>query len=180
MGGGDPRERASRWAAGVSLLLAFGCASPVFVKEGSDFRHQAAGFRVASPATLDSRWSRVNVQGDVLSFEGPGGVLMSLQTSCRTRRADLRLLANHLQIGLPEHAQRDSRPVRVGGMEGWSRTFDVRGAKGVVRVRTVTAVYGNCVLDWVLTGGTRFEDAQPLFDVWWGSFEAEPEREEAE
>jgi len=65
-------------------------------------------------------------------------------------------------------------------MEGWSRTFDVRGAKGVVRVRTVTAVYGNCVLDWVLTGGTRFEDAQPLFDVWWGSFEAEPEREEAE
>jgi len=160
----------------MSLLFALGCASPVFVKEGSGFRHQSAGFRVVSPAKLDPRWSRSSVRGDVLSFEGPGGVLMSLQSSCRQRRADLRLLANHLQIGLPERASRDSRPVQVGGLEGWSRTLDVRGPNGVVRVRTITVVHGDCVLDWVLTGGRQFEDAQPIFEDWWQSFEVEVER----
>jgi len=179
MGGGDPRERASRWAAGVLLPLALGCASPAFVAEGGGFRHRSAAFRVVSPALLEPAWHRVSVQGDVLSFEGPGSVLMGLQASCRPRRASLRLLAHHLQIGLPEYAQRDSRPVRVGSLEAWSRTIDVRGPGGVVRVRTITAIYGDCVLDWVLTGGPRFEDAQPLFDAWWGSFEPEPKGGEA-
>lgn len=143
--------------------------------EGNGFHNRAAGFFVASPALLEPAWSRVIVEGEVLSFEGPGRVLMSLQASCRPQRASLRLLAQHLQIGLPEHTQRDSRPVRVGAMKGWSRTFDVRGPEGVVRVRTITGVYRNCVLDWVLTGGASFEDAQTLFDSWWGSFEPEPE-----
>lgn len=179
MGGGDPRERASRWVTGVLLLLGLGCATPAFVEEDRGFRHRSASFRVASPALLAPEWSRVSVQGDALSFEGPGNSLMSLQASCRPRRANVQMLAHHLHIGLPEHAQRKSGPVRVGTMEGWSRTFDVRSEEGVVRVRTITGVHGDCVLDWVLTGGTSFEDAQPLFDAWWGSFEPEPEGEEA-
>ena len=83
------------------------------------------------------------------------------------------MLARHLQIGLPERTQRDSRPLRIGETAGWSRTLDVRGPEGVVRVETVTVVYENCVLDWVLTGGASFEDAKPLFDAWWSSFEPE-------
>ena len=179
MGGGDSRESASRWGAGVSLLLALGCASSAFVTDASGFLHRSAGFYVASPALLEPAWRRVDVEGKAISFQGPRGAIMSLQSSCRPRRASPRLLAQHLQIGLPERAQRDSRAVRAGTLEGWSRTFDVRGPSGVVRVRTVTAVYGDCVLDWVLTGDASFEAAQPLFDTWWGSFESEPNGGEA-
>ena len=159
------------------FLLALGCANPAFVTDGSGFRHRLPGFQVASPTLLEPSWRRVEVDGEALSFRGPRGAIMSLQASCRPRRASPRLLAQHLQIGLPERAQRDSRAVRAGTLDAWSRIFDVRGPQGVVRVRTVTAVYRDCVLDWVLSGDASFEDAQPLFDSWWGSFEPEPEPE---
>ena len=161
------------------LLLALGCASSAFVTDGSGFRHRLAGFHVASPSVLEPDWRRLEVEGKALSFRGPRGAIMSLQSSCRPRRASPRLLAQHLQIGLPERAQRDSREVQAGTLDAWSRTFDVRGPRGVIRVRTVTAVYRDCVLDWVLSGDASFEAAQPLFDAWWGSFEPELEGGEA-
>jgi hypothetical protein len=59
-------------------------------------------------------------------------------------------------------------PAVVDGRDAWTQTFDTPEG---VRIKTVTVVAGDCVIDWILAAqqNPSFGDAERAFDTWWSA-----------
>jgi hypothetical protein len=117
-------------------------------------------------------WREQGVEGADLAFRRPDGAALSLQTSCRKRRASPQILARHLTLGSVDERLLGSAPVELHGDSGWSQSFETREQDVVVHVKTVSVVGEGCVYDWVLVTreASAFEALEPIFDAWWQSF----------
>ncbi len=165
-----PVARAGLLLGGTfAVALAFGCASDLVARPGG-FEHRRHGYTLGLPPDDGTPWRRVSVEDAVLSFRRPGPVLMSLQSRCGVPLAAPRILARHLTIGFERPALRHAGPIELDGRTGWTQTFEAADAASPVRVKTVTVVCGDCIVDWILTARRGFEAAEPLFDAWWASF----------
>jgi hypothetical protein len=153
------------------ILQTSACASdPVF--EDGRYRHRRHHYSIAAPAGEDPAWQRVEVEGAVLAFQGPGGATMSLLERCGRSSADPRILARQLLIGLEGRALVAEGPIGEGegGAEGWIQRVEATAGGKVVRLKTVTRVSGACSYDWILVSPGEIEGLEAVFDGWWMSF----------
>ena len=81
------------------------------------------------------------------------------------------MLARSLLIGVDQRVLRQSGPVAVGSLQGWSQVVDVEESGRVRRLKTVTLLAERCSYDFLLIAGDDFEGLEPGFDAWWGGFE---------
>lgn len=164
-------------SAGLALLavlalpLSLGCAGAVVERDGR-VSHRDHGWSVAAPS---AQWQRAGLEGAALSYRTPSRALVVLQSRCDVPVAQPQILARHLMIGLGARTLRQSGPVGIGSLRGWSQTFDTDHDGRLVRVKTVTIVAGKCTFDWILSAETGFESVEADFDAWWQSFELDPE-----
>jgi hypothetical protein len=157
----------------LGLLVASACAGPIAKVDGG-YRHRSLDYSIGRPE--GPGWERVAVKGADLTFRGPGGAAMSLQSRCGRPVATAELMARHLVIGFRERALVAATPVAIDGRSGWSQSFDTRGKGGAARVKTVTLVAGSCSFDWVLVTHAAEPAAEAAFDAWWGGFRLDPQR----
>ena len=163
--------RPSRWLALVLLVGPLvGCAKDLLWRDGRAV-HPELGFSVAAPADTQL-WQPIVVDGSWLAYRHESGSHMSLQTRCFRRFLNAQLRARHLLIGVEPRELRQSGPVAVGAIGGWSQVVDV-GGRAPVRVKTVTLLVEECAYDWVLTSRDDFDALEPSFDAWWQSFARE-------
>ncbi len=153
--------------AALGLGVVSACASEV-ARDGSVYRHRSLGYTVAAP---DERWSRIDVEGSVLAFRAPDGATMSMLTRCQKSGAVAAVLARQLLIGLGDRTLRQAGPVLIEGRNGWGQLLDVRNGTRTARLKTITVVVDQCVVDWVLVGTGDFEVAERSFDAWWSTFQ---------
>jgi hypothetical protein len=164
--GPEARERPVGRAL-LGLVLALACAGDLAAVEGG-FRHRRHGYTLSVPGGAGRPWERVEIEGAVIAFRRPGPETISVQSSCGRTVSDPAILARHLVIGVDRQALEQAGPTLVDGHNAWTQTFDT--AEGV-RIKTVTAVAGDCVIDWILAarGGEDFAAAEADFDAWWSA-----------
>jgi hypothetical protein len=151
--------------APLGLLLILGCAGDLVAVDGG-FRHRRHGYTLSEPEGSDPPWKRVEIKGAAIAFRRRGPQTISVQSSCRRSVTDPAILSRHLVIGIEGQQLQQAGPTVVDGRNAWTQTFDTpRG----VRIKTVTVVAGECVIDWILAAqrGPGFEDAERAFDAWW-------------
>lgn len=176
-GAGSRTTPGASGAASLCTLLFLGCASHLMAVDGV-FRNVEHGYSILAPG--DPAWRRIDLEGTDLAYRRPGPATMSLQSRCGKPVAEAQIMARHLVIGVRERTVRQAGPVPVSGGTGWTQTFDTLHDGVGVRVKTVTLVGRGCTFDWTLVAAGRFEEAEPSFDAWWGSFRldgAEPPAE---
>jgi hypothetical protein len=151
----------------LGLLLILGCAGDLVAVEGG-FRHRRHGYTLGAPDGSGPPWQRVEIEGAVIAFRRPGPQTVSVQSSCGRSVTDPAILSRHLVIGVDRQVVQQAGPALVDGRNGWTQTFDTPEG---VRIKTVTAVAGDCVIDWILAAkrGPDFEDAERAFDAWWSA-----------
>ena len=149
------------------LLLILGCAGDLVAVEGG-FRHRRHGYTLGTPEGPGAPWHRVEIDGAVIAFRRPGPQTVSVQSSCGRSVADPAILSRHLVIGVDRQVLQQAGPAVVDGRNGWTQTFDTPEG---VRIKTVTTVTGDCVIDWILAAqrGPGFEGAERVFDAWWSA-----------
>jgi hypothetical protein len=149
------------------LLLILGCAGDLVAVDGG-FRHRRHGYTLGAPEGPGAPWHRVEIDGAVIAFRRPGPLTISVQSSCGRSVTDPAILSRHLVIGVDRQVLQQAGPAVVDGRNGWTQTFDTPEG---VRIKTVTAVAGDCVIDWILAAkrGPDFEDAERAFDAWWSA-----------
>ncbi len=153
--------------AALGLLVVSACAAEV-VRDGSIYRHRRLGYTIAAP---DERWSRIDVEGSVLAFRAPDGATMSMLTRCQKSDAVAAVLARQLLIGVEDRTLRQAGPVLIAGRNGWGQLFEVRNGTRTARLKTITVVVDQCVVDWVLVGTSDFGVVERSFDAWWSTFQ---------
>ena len=94
---------------------------------------------------------------------------MSVQSVCERPVAKPAVMARHLLIGARERSLRQAGPVEVDGLDGWVQVFDIPEGSARVQVKTITAVSGPCVFDWLLASRGSVDRVEPEFDAWWQS-----------
>ena len=151
----------------LGLLLILGCAGDLVAFEGG-FRHRRHGYTLSVPEGSDPPWQRVKIEGAAIAFRRRGPQTISVQSSCRRSVTDPAILSRHLVIGIDGQLLQQAGPAVVDGRSAWTQTFDTPGG---VRIKTVTVVAGDCVVDWLLAArrGPGFEDAERIFDAWWSA-----------
>ena len=151
----------------LGLLLILGCAGDLVAVEGG-FRHRRHGYILGLPEGTDPPWHRVEIEGAVIAFRRPGPQTISVQSSCGRSVTDPAILSRHLVIGVDRQVLEQAGPTVVDGRNAWTQTFDTPEG---VRIKTVTAVVSDCVIDWILAArqGPGFEDAERAFDAWWSA-----------
>ena len=151
--------------APLGLLLILGCAGDLVAVEGG-FRHRRHGYTLSVPERSDPPWERVEIEGAAIAFRRPGPQTISVQSSCRRSVTAPAIMSRHLVIGVDGQLLQQAGPAVVDGRNAWTQTFDTPEG---VRIKTVTTVTGDCVIDWILAAqrGPGFEDAERVFDAWW-------------
>ena len=170
------RNAATRRCAvpvGLVLVLALllGCASDFLAIDGG-FRHSAHGYTLGLPNGPGPPWMRVRVEDAQIAFRRPGPQTISVQSRCGQPLTSPSILARHLLIGVSPRTLREAGPTEVDGRSAWTQTVD---AAGGVRLKTVTTVMDDCVVDWILAApaGANFELAERAFDRWRATFRLE-------
>lgn len=158
-------------AAVLGLVLNFGCAGDFAAIDGG-FRHRNHGYTLGMPNGPGPPWARVEGKDLKLGFRRPGPQTISVQSRCGQPLTSPSILARHLLIGVSPRTLREAGPTEVDGRSAWTQTFD---AGGGVRLKTVTTVMDDCVIDWILAApaGANFELAEPAFDRWRATFRLE-------
>jgi hypothetical protein len=151
----------------LGLVLTLSCAGDLAAVEGG-FRHRRHGYTLSVPGGAGPPWQRVEIEGAVIAFRRPGPETISVQSSCGRSVTDPAILARHLVIGVDRQTLQQAGPTEVDGHNAWTQTFDT--AEGV-RIKTVTAVAGDCVIDWILAArpDEHFDAAEADFDAWWSA-----------
>jgi len=151
----------------LGLVLGLGCAGDLVAIEGG-FRHRRHGYTLSVPLGPGPPWQREEIEGAEIAFRRPGPQRISVQSSCRRPVTDPAILARHLVIGIQRPSLQQAGPTLVDGHEAWTQTVDTPEG---VRIKTVTAVAGDCVIDWILAArvGPGFEEAERSFDAWWSA-----------
>lgn len=171
------RRTATRagWIALLAVGLAPACASDMvrYDQAGrTSLWNKQRGYSVELPQ-LDAAegWREFRLDDADLAFRNRDGSTLSLQSSCRDRKAAPALLARHLAIGVPA-AGRQGAPVELRGDPGWRQSFEASEQGVTVRVHTLSLVGGGCVFDWILVtrDAAALEKLEPVFDAWWQSF----------
>ncbi len=154
----------------LGLALNLGCASD-FVAIDGGFRHSAHGYSLGLPNGPGPPWRRVEVE-DQMAFRRPGPQTISVQSRCGQPLTAPPILARHLLIGVPDRTLRAAGPDEVDGRSAWTQTVDVAGG---VRLKTVTTVMDDCVVDWILAApaDANFAPAERAFDRWRETFRLE-------
>jgi len=149
----------------LGLLLILGCAGDLVAFEGG-FRHRRHGYTLSVPEGSDPPWQRVKIEGTAIAFRRRGPQTISVQSSCRRSVTAPAIMSRHLVIGVDGQLLQQAGPAVVDGRNAWTQTFDTPEG---VRIKTVTTVTGDCVIDWILAAqrGPGFEDAERAFDAWW-------------
>jgi hypothetical protein len=167
------------WLLGI--LQTSACASDLVFEDGRH-RHRLRHYSIANPGGEGSAWRRVEVDGAELAFQGPDRATMSLIEQCGRSRAEPRVLARQLWIGLEGRTLVDEGPVGADGSRGWIQRLDATANGETVRLKTVTRLIGECSYDWILVVPSGLEGPETAFDQWWKSFRGPTpaaEREEA-
>lgn len=151
------------------LLPLGGCAGPLAAREDR-IVHQRRGWSVADPAAFAEAWRRVEVEGALAAYRGPGGASMTLTQACQRSEIPLPVLAREILLGLDAREVRSAGPVEVGGAPGYRQVARARLGDRTVDVKTVTRRVDGCSLDWILVAPDGLEGVEPLFDRWWASF----------
>jgi hypothetical protein len=164
--------------APLGLLLILGCAGDLVAVEGG-YRHRRHGYTLSVPEGSDPPWRRVEIEGAAIAFRRRGPQTISVQSSCRRSVTEPAILSRHLVIGVDGQLLQQAGPAVVDGRNAWTQTFDTPEG---VRIKTVTAVVGDCVIDWILAAqrGPGFEDAERAFDAWWSASRLPEEATESE
>jgi hypothetical protein len=161
------------------LFFVVGCASNLELTE-SGYRNARDGYSIGVPAGQGGPWERIEIEGAWIAFRRRGPETMSLQSRCGKPVAHPAIMARNLVVGIGERELVQAGPVIVGGTNGWIQSFDIPHAQVSVRVTTVTAVIGECSFDWTLATLGESQSANHAFEVWWSSFELDPDpRDEA-
>ena len=152
----------------LGLVLTLGCAGDLVAVDGG-FRHRRHGYTLRVPEGSEPPWQRVEIEGAAIAFRRPGPQTISVQSSCGRSLTDPAILSRHLVIGVDRQVLEQAGPTVVDGRNAWTQTFDTPEG---VRIKTVTAVARDCVIDWILAArrGPGFEDAERAFDAWWSAF----------
>ena len=152
------RRTATRagWIALLAVGLAPACASDMvrYDQAGrTSLWNKQRGYSVELPQ-LDAAegWREFRLDDADLAFRNRDGSTLSLQSSCRDRKAAPALLARHLAIGVPA-AGRQGAPVELRGDPGWRQSFEASEQGVTVRVHTLSLVGGGCVFDWTALVG---------------------------
>ena len=176
--GRTSRRAATRvaWIALLVMAVAPACAGDIVRYEHAGRERiwlRERGYSIDRPQRARGADWRERALGDAdLAFEGPDGAALSLQSSCRKRRASPQMLARHLTLGSSGASLLGSGPVELRGDSGWAQTFETREHDVLVRVKTVSLVGGGCVFDWVLVtpDPSTFAELEAILDAWWQSF----------
>jgi hypothetical protein len=155
----------------LGLGLFAGCAGDAALA-GGRYVDPERRFAFSLPEPGEPPWRRIEVERTLVAWTRVGGARMSAQAECGRRPPSPQVLARSLLIGVGPRVLRQSGPVAVGEIQGWSQVLDVQEGERVVRLKSVTLVAGECTLDFLLVAGDDFEAAEPGFDAWWQSLEA--------
>jgi hypothetical protein len=171
-GGIGAARRAALAGALLGAALFAACASGELLARDGRLVHRSYGFSVPDAALADPAWQRTRVRRTQLAYERAGGARLSLYTECDRTPTTPQVLARSLLIGIGEHVLRQSGPVALGELPGWSQVVDVEQDGQVRRIKTVTLLAPRCSYDFLLVAGEDFEALEPGFDAWWNGFEA--------
>ena len=102
-------------------------------------------------------WRRVDVKHADIAFRGPKRDFVSVISDCdaETARRPHRL-ASGLLVGVENRRKVDAGVLDASSGEGWYQVYEARFDGQPVRIKTVTMVRGECVLDWVLVSPGNF------------------------
>ncbi len=151
-------------AAVLGLVLSLGCAGDFAAIDGG-FRHRDHGYTLGIPNGPGPPWARVEGKDLQIGFRRPGPQTISVQSRCGRPLTAPSILARHLLIGVSTRTLREAGRTEIDGRDAWTQTVDVAGG---VRLKTVTAVMDDCVVDLILAapGDADFESAERAFDLW--------------
>jgi hypothetical protein len=151
-----------------ALVVAVGCAGSVVAVDGG-YRHRRHFYTFEAPDGPGPAWKRVEVEGAAIAFRRPGPETLVVQSRCGKPLARPEILARQLIIGIEPRVVEQGRPSSVDGYEAWEQVVRSRD----VRLRTVTAVVGDCSVDWILTTSTSgpIDEADRAFDAWRETFQ---------
>lgn len=172
LGRGRRKVFATLGAALLGAGLAQGCAGDL-VFAGGRFVQREQRFAFAAPPPAEPPWTRARVEHTLAAWTRPSGARLAVLSECGRKPPSPQVLARSLWIGVQATALRQSGPVAVGAIGGWSQVVDVgEDPTRVLHMKTVTLVAEECTVDFVLLARDDFAALEPDFDRWWQSFES--------
>ena len=144
------------------------------------YRHREIGYSVRAPSERGPLgnveiWRQVDVKHADIAFRGPKRDFVSVLSDCEAETARRpHRLASGLMVGVENRRKVDTGVLEASEGEGWYQVYEARSDDQLVRIKTVTAVEGECVFDWVLVSPGNFALAERSFDGWRASFEPPP------
>jgi hypothetical protein len=158
----------------LAVFFVVGCASNL-IRTETGFRNPRHGYSIGIPGGPGAEWERIEIEGAWVAFRRPGSETMSLQSRCGKPVAHPAIMARNLVVGIGEREILQAGPAIVAGTNGWIQTFETRPGDVTIRVTTVTAVIDDCSFDWTLATRGESPRASHAFEVWWGTFERDPD-----